>query len=86
MAVTAGPVIFGAVGDGDRLEVTVIGAAVNLSAKLEKHNKELGTRALSGEHCYRAAVEQGYKADQSRKMITTRVGDDKNTLNVMVLA
>jgi len=86
MAVTAGPVIFGAVGDGDRLEVTVIGAAVNLSAKLEKQNKTLGTRALSGQHCYQSALEQGYEVTQEHKKISTRIGDDQFESPVMVLA
>ncbi|MEP1208614.1 MAG: adenylate/guanylate cyclase domain-containing protein [Rhizobiaceae bacterium] len=86
MAVTAGPVIFGAVGYGDRLEVTVIGAAVNFSAKLEKHNKVLGTRALSGEHCFRAAVDQGYQNIASRKMVQTALAGDGGQINVVVLA
>ena len=86
MAVTAGPVIFGAVGYGDRLEVTVIGAAVNFSAKLEKHNKVLGSQALSGEHCFRSAIEQGYENTANRKMIETEFGDDGGKTNIVVLA
>ncbi len=38
-AVATGPVVFGTIGDESRLEFTVIGAAVNQSAKLEKTNK-----------------------------------------------
>ncbi|MEE9314569.1 MAG: adenylate/guanylate cyclase domain-containing protein [Rhizobiaceae bacterium] len=86
MAVTAGPVIFGAVGDGDRLEVTVIGPSVNRSAKLEKHNKHLSTRALAGEECYKNGIKQGYKAAASHKVVSTVIGDDKISSNVVVMA
>ncbi|MEW9836331.1 adenylate/guanylate cyclase domain-containing protein [Mesorhizobium marinum] len=60
IAVSAGPIVFGAVGDSDRLEVTVIGASVNLSAKLEKANKILGTEAVATRHAYDTAIQQGY--------------------------
>jgi len=85
LAVTAGPVIFGAVGDGDRLEFTVIGASVNKSAKLEKHNKVLGTRALSGEYCFRKAVEQGYQNTAHRELVSTSLEGDETKSNVVVL-
>ncbi len=46
-ALAAGPVMFGTVGDAERLEYTVIGEPVNLAAKLEKHCKiERATAAL----------------------------------------
>lgn len=86
MAVTAGPVIFGAVGDGDRLEVTVIGPSVNLSAKLEKHNKVLKTTALCSEPCFHQAVEQGYQNSAPRTTLNTKVGDIPTPMNVVVLA
>lgn len=59
-AVAAGPVVFGAVGDDTRLEYTVIGAAVNLAAKLEKHTKAEGVRALTDRTTYERARAQGY--------------------------
>jgi adenylate cyclase len=55
-------VVFAALGNGERLELTVIGDAVNLAAKLEKHNKALGSRALTTAATWQAAVAQGFAA------------------------
>lgn len=60
--VAAGNVVFGIVGDSRRLEYTVIGGPVNLAAKLEKHNKARGTRALATRDTYESARRQGYDA------------------------
>lgn len=60
-ALASGRVLFGAVGDDTRLEYTVIGEAVNLSAKLEKANKDLATRALCDAATYDLALAQGYR-------------------------
>jgi class 3 adenylate cyclase len=49
-------VIFGAVGDDTRLEYTVIGEPVNLAAKLDKHNKKSGTRALATQDAFAMAL------------------------------
>ncbi len=60
-AVASGPVLFATLGDGERLEYTVIGEAVNLAAKLEKHNKTEKTRALATAAAFAEALAQGYR-------------------------
>jgi adenylate cyclase len=61
MAVTTGPVMFGTIGDDQRLEYTVIGDPVNLAAKLEKHTKEERVRALCPAGTLRLALAQGLR-------------------------
>ena len=66
--VAAGPVVFATLGDGDRLEYTVIGEAVNLSAKLEKHNKVEKSRALVSAEALALAQQQGYQPSRHFKL------------------
>jgi len=60
-SVAAGPLVFGAVGDRERLEFTVIGEPVNLAAKLEKANKAEVVTALTTAQTLALAQEQGYE-------------------------
>ena len=73
IAVSAGPIVFGAVGDADRLEVTVIGATVNLSAKLEKANKTLGSEAIATQAAFDLATQQNYVPARPPRFISTNV-------------
>ena len=59
-AVAAGPVVFGAVGEENRLEFTVIGEPVNLAAKLEKQNKREAARAMTTAPTLARAEAEGY--------------------------
>jgi adenylate cyclase len=86
-AVTAGRVMFGAIGDGSRLEYTVIGDPVNLAAKLEKHTKVEGVAALCPEATYRQAIREGYAppAGHERRE-ASRIGGVGGSLDLVVLA
>lgn len=87
LAVASGRVVFGAVGDGERLEFTVIGDAVNFAAKLEKHNKEEGTRAITDAGTFALAQRQGYFAPAPRERRDgRRIGGVPELVDIVVLA
>ncbi len=60
-SVVAGKVMFGTVGDAERLEYTVLGEPVNLAAKLEKHAKVEHTAAVVMAPTFDAARRQGFR-------------------------
>jgi adenylate cyclase len=68
-AITSGDIVFATLGAGDRLEYTVIGEAVNLAAKLEKHNKAENTLALVPAATLELAVAQGYTPQATYRFI-----------------
>ncbi len=87
LAVSSGRVVFGAVGDAERLEFTVIGDAVNFASKLEKHNKDEKSRALTDARTYALAERQGYVAPISRECRVGRlVSGVTEPVDVVILA
>ncbi|MEM1198525.1 MAG: adenylate/guanylate cyclase domain-containing protein [Pseudomonadota bacterium] len=84
-AVAGGPISVGAVGDEKRLEFTVIGPAVNLSAKLEKHNKVPGSRALCTAEFLETAKAQGYEPEQEIEVISSEVEGTRGAFQLAVL-
>ena len=87
LAVSSGRVVFGAVGDGERLEFTVIGDAVNFAAKLEKHNKDEKTRAVTDSATYALAEQQGYRPAVAHERRRDRqVGGVADVVDIVVLA
>jgi len=68
MGLAIGEVLFGMIGNENRLEYTVIGETVNVAAKLEKHNKAEKVRALATYAVLEQAKEQGYKSSKEKEI------------------
>lgn len=60
IGLAVGEIVFGVIGNKDRLEYTVIGETANLAAKLEKHNKVEHSKALTTAFTWAVAQEQKY--------------------------
>ena len=65
----------------------MIGDAVNFAAKLEKHNKDERTRAITDAATYGLAERQGYLPPTVReRRIGRRVGGVADPVDIVVLA
>jgi adenylate cyclase len=60
MGLAAGKVVFGVIGNAERLEYTVIGETANLAAKLEKQNRMEHSKALTTVFTWEEALKQNY--------------------------
>jgi adenylate cyclase len=87
LAGAIGDIVFGTVGHATRLEYTVIGEVVNLVAKLEKHTKTEGVRALTTGEAYALALDQGYRPARPAAMLAARkVEGVTDPVDLVVLA
>ncbi len=85
IGIACGTVAFGAVGQGNRLEMTVIGAPVNTSAKLEKHNKVLGTNCIVSRKTWDMALEEGYTGNLAAELLDADIEGMNGLQQVAVL-
>ncbi|HHI82913.1 MAG TPA: adenylate/guanylate cyclase domain-containing protein [Rhizobiales bacterium] len=85
MAVAAGPVIFGVLGSGNRLEYTTVGDAVNRAAKLEKYNKKIPSRALTDLATFQAARRQGYNKPSDNRQLKCDIESVGEELDLVIL-
>ena len=87
IGVATGEVIVGNIGSDVSMSYTVIGDAVNFTSKLEKHNKDEKTRALTDVQTYSLAESQGYVPPAPRERRPHRqVAGVPNWVDIVVLA
>ena len=66
--------------------MTVIGAAVNTSAKLEKANKQLGSKCLVARDVWDDAVQQGYQGNLQAAFHKAQIEGIEEAQQVCVLS
>ena len=85
IGIACGQVAFGAVGQGDRLEMTVIGSPVNTSAKLEKHNKTLNSDCIISRKTWDNAIAEGYEPVLESQFLDTVIDGINGAKSIVVL-
>jgi adenylate cyclase len=86
IGISSGTVSWGVVGRDDRLELTVIGPAVNLSAKIEKCNKAFGSACMVDAETWRLAQAQGYCGRFEARPIEARIDGKDGQIQAVVLS
>ena len=88
IAVTTSPIIFGIIGDEKRLEYTILGDCVNISAKIGKHTKVKNVHALASTEVIERAKEQSYEmAPETYRALPNRSVDGVgHAMDLVVLA
>jgi adenylate cyclase len=86
IAIAHGEVVHGVVGHDERLEFTVIGDAVNLSAKLEKHAKIEKARVIATADALNRARLQGSRIAPQRLVKEARVEGVPGVIDLAVMA
>jgi adenylate cyclase len=86
IAITHGDVVHGVIGHDDRLEFTVIGDAVNLAAKLEKHAKIEHARVIATKAAYTRALAQGASVAVMREAPGSVVEGAAQAVDLVIVA
>ncbi len=86
VAIAHGHVVHGVIGHGERLEFTVIGDAVNLSAKLEKHAKVEAARVIATRDAFERARAQGSATTALRFTNSAMVEGVSSPLDLAIIA
>jgi len=85
LALTTGRLIIGAVGGGGKFEYTLVGEPANRAAKVEKHNKVFGCRALADMETLNAARLQGWTGRPKSEHRDVCVDDVHEPQNLAIL-
>jgi adenylate cyclase len=86
VAITHGDVVHGVIGHDARLEFTVIGDAVNLAAKLEKHAKIENARVIATREAFERSVTQGGGVEIVRNVPHAVVEGAHEPVDLVVIA